>query len=97
MTNERNSVRVALLLLLYAWDSCPVPGTDISCSLVAVGRKFAFPVNFSTGMHQELTSSFTTIESYSRNLSKHLAAYCKNAMLLESEYHAWHRELINSG
>ena len=32
MTNERDSVRVALellLLLLYAWNSCPVPGTEI--------------------------------------------------------------------
>ena len=54
MCNERNSVRVALeclLLLLYAWNSCPVPGTDISRSLVAVGREFAFPIDFSSGKH----------------------------------------------
>ena len=41
MRNERNSVKVALeaiFLLLYAWNSCQVPGTDITCSLVAVGR-----------------------------------------------------------
>jgi hypothetical protein len=41
MCNEQDSVRVALeaiLLLLYEWNSCPVPGTDISRSLVAVGR-----------------------------------------------------------
>jgi hypothetical protein len=53
MTNKRNLVQVALealLLLLFAWNSCPVPGTDISCSLVAVGRKFAFSIDFSTGM-----------------------------------------------
>ena len=51
MTNERDSVRVALkaiLLLLYAWNSCPIPDTDVSCSLIAVGRKFAFPINYST-------------------------------------------------
>jgi hypothetical protein len=33
MTNERDSIRIALeaiLLLLYAWNSCPIPGTDIS-------------------------------------------------------------------
>jgi hypothetical protein len=44
VTNRRNSIRVALealLLLLNAWNSCPVPGTDISHSLVAVGHKFA--------------------------------------------------------
>ncbi len=87
MTNKRNLVHVALkslLLLLYAWNSCPVPGTDISRSLVAVGRKFSFPINFSAGMHQELTSSPTTIESYSSNLSKRLAACCKIAILLVS-------------
>ena len=40
MCNERDSVRVALediLLLLYAWNSYPMHGTDISRSLVAVG------------------------------------------------------------
>jgi hypothetical protein len=34
MTNKRNSVRVAMefiVLLLYAWNSTPIPGTDISC------------------------------------------------------------------
>jgi hypothetical protein len=48
MCNERDSVRVAIeamLLLLHAWNSCPVPGTDISRSLVAVGREFAFPID----------------------------------------------------
>jgi hypothetical protein len=99
MTNECNLVHVALeslLLLLYAWNSCPVPGTDISCSLVAVGRKFAFPINFSTGMHQESMSSPTTIESYSHDLSERPAVCHKIAILLVSEHCAWHRELINS-
>jgi hypothetical protein len=70
----------ALLLLLYAWKSCHVPGTDISCSLVAIGCKFAFLIEFSTGMHQELTSSPTTVNS--RHLSKRLVACRKIAMLL---------------
>jgi hypothetical protein len=54
MTNERDSVRIALeavLLLLYAWNSCPIPGTDISRSLVAVSREFAFPIDYSTNKH----------------------------------------------
>jgi hypothetical protein len=49
MCNERDLVRVALeaiLLLLNAWNSCPVPGTDISRSLVAVSREFTFPIDF---------------------------------------------------
>jgi hypothetical protein len=51
MTNKRNSVRVAhkaISLLLYAWNSSPIPGTNISCSLIAVGRKFIFPIEYST-------------------------------------------------
>jgi hypothetical protein len=49
MTNEWDSVHVALeaiLLLLYAWNFCPIPGMDISQSLVAIGREFAFPINY---------------------------------------------------
>jgi hypothetical protein len=99
MTNKLNLVRVALeslLLLLYASNSFPVPGTDISCSLVTSGRKFSFPINFSTGMHPELTSSPTAIESYSHDLSERLAACREIVMLLVSENRTWHRELINS-
>jgi hypothetical protein len=50
MCNKRDSNWVtleAILLLIYAWNSCPVPGTDICPSLVAVGREFAFPIDFS--------------------------------------------------
>jgi hypothetical protein len=49
MTNECNLVHLALealLLLLYAWNSCPIPGTDISHSLVAIGHDFAFHIDF---------------------------------------------------
>ncbi len=42
-TNKHNLVRVAMeanLLLLYAWNSAPIPGTDLSCYFVAIGQKF---------------------------------------------------------
>jgi hypothetical protein len=51
MTYKQDSVHVALeaiLLLFYAWNSCPIPGTDISQSLVVIGREFAFPIDYST-------------------------------------------------
>jgi hypothetical protein len=54
MTNKRNTAWVALealLLLLYARNLCPVPGTDISPSLVAVGREFAFLIDYSHSKH----------------------------------------------
>jgi hypothetical protein len=47
MTIKRDSIQVALeaiLYLIYAWDSCPIPGMDISRSLIAVGRKFTFQI-----------------------------------------------------
>jgi hypothetical protein len=99
MTNERDSVRVALeaiLLLLYAWNSCPIPGTDISRSLVAVGREFAFPIDYSTNKHWELTSSPSSVESYSRDLATCLSALREVAHLLVQEQQAYHRELTNS-
>jgi hypothetical protein len=99
MTNKRDTVRVvleALLLLFYAWNSCPVPGTDISRSLVVVGREFAFPIDYSRSKHRELTSSPATVDTYSKQLAERLTA-CRNiSMLLVQEQREWHRALINS-
>ena len=99
MCNECDSIRVALeaiLLLLYAWNSCPVPGTDISRSLVAVSREFAFPINFSSGKHWELTSSAITVVLYSKELATRLSVCREVAELLVEEQHAYHCEYINA-
>jgi len=99
MCNERGSVRIAneaILLLLYAWNSCPVPGTDISRSLVAVGREFAFPIDYSSGKHWELTSSASTVVTYSKDLATRLTACREVAELLVQEQRAYHREFINA-
>jgi hypothetical protein len=99
MCNERETVRVileSLLLLLHAWNSCPVLGTDISRSLVAVGRKFAFPIDYSSGKHWQLMSSPATVKSYSKQLAVRLSACREVAELLVNEQRTWHRALINS-
>ena len=99
MTNKRESIRVALeslLLLLYAWNSYPVPGTEISRSMIAVRREFAFPLDFSSGKHWQLTSSPNTVKTYSKELAIRLSACRKVAELLVREHRKWHRELINS-
>jgi hypothetical protein len=99
MCNECNSVCVpleAILLLLYAWNSCPVTGTDISCSFVAAGHEFAFPIDFSSGKHWESTSSPSTVILYSKKLATHLAACCLVAKLLVCKQHSYHWELINA-
>jgi hypothetical protein len=92
MTNERESVRIALeaiLLLLYAWNSCPIPGTDTR-SLVAVGREFAFPIDYSTGKHWELVSSPNTVTTYSKDLAMRLTATRAVAELLVKEHSDYH-------
>ncbi len=89
MTNERDFVRIALeaiLLLLYAWNSCPIPRMDISRSLIAIGHEFAFPIDYSINKHWELTSSPSSVESYVKDLAVHLSALHKVAQLLVQEH-----------
>jgi hypothetical protein len=89
MTIGRSSVRIALvaiLLLLYAWNSCPIPGTDISRSLVSIGHEFSFPINYSTNKHWELASSPSSVESYSKDLAIYLSALREVAQLLVQEH-----------
>ena len=99
MINEQESIRVALeaiLLLIYAWNSCPIPGTDISRSLVAVTREFAFPIDYSAGKHWELVSSPSMVTTYSKDLAMYLTACHAIAELLIKEHHAYHRKFINA-
>jgi hypothetical protein len=99
MVNEQESPCIALeaiLLLIYTWNSCPVPGTNISCSLVAVGHEFQLPINFSTGKHIELMSAPGAVLSYSCKLATRLAACCQVASVLVEEHQCWHRKLISS-
>jgi hypothetical protein len=99
MCNEQDLVRIAneaILLLFYAWNLCPVPGIDISHSLVAVGHKFAFPINYSSRKHWELTSSPSTVVTYSKELVTCLSACREVAGLLVQEQRAYPRKLINA-
>ena len=99
MTNERDSVRVAMeaiLLLLYAWNSAPIPGTDLSRCFVALGREFQFPIDFSAEKHMDLTSTPASVTSYSRDLATRLSALRDVAALLVNEQRAYHREFINA-
>ena len=99
LCSERNSVRISqegMLLALYAWNSCPMPGTDISQSFCAVCREFAFPIDYSTDMHLELNSTPETVTSYSKTLAQQLAASTEVAKIkiLIDESHAYYQEFI---
>jgi hypothetical protein len=93
MTNERGSVRIAMeaiLLLLYAWNSAPVPGTNLSHCFVALGRKFQFPIDFLADKHWELTSIPATVKSYLKNLAVHLQVTREISKILVKEQRTWH-------
>ena len=99
MTNERGSVCVAMeaiLLLLYAWNSAPIPGTDISRCFVALGREYQFSIDFSADKHLELTATPASVTSYSRDLTTRLSAFREVTTLLVNEQRAYHREFINA-
>ena len=49
---------------LYAWNSAPVVGTDISQSLLITGREFSFPIDFLREQHQMLTSTPLKVTSF---------------------------------
>jgi hypothetical protein len=74
----------------------PFLDPDISRSLVAVGHEFAFPIDFSSGKHWELTSSASTVVSYPKNLAAWLLACRLVAELLVEEQRTYHREYINA-
>ncbi len=88
MTNERYLVQVkmeAILLLLYAWNCAPIPGTNLSQSFIALGREFQFPIDFSAKKHYKLSSTPSTITVYSQELATWLSALRKVAKLLVKE------------
>ena len=53
-----------IVSLLVPWNSVPVLGTDISRSLLVIGREFHIPIDFSTDQHQLLTSTPLKVDSY---------------------------------
>ena len=59
-TQERGTLaisREAVLLLIYTWNSCSVPLTDISCAMVVRGRDFSFTIDFSHEKAVRLTGT----------------------------------------
>lgn len=86
----------AILLLLNAWNSAPIPGTDLSHSLVTLGREFSFPIDYSLSKHFELTSTPDTVVSFTKDQAMLLRASCNIAAILVGGQHSYHHELVNS-
>ncbi len=99
MTKEHDLVRVvmeAILLLLYTWNGALIPSTDPLRCFVALGCKLRFPIDLSANKHFELTSTPSTITSYSRESALRLSVLCDVASLLVKEQPAYHLEFVNS-
>eukprot|EP00984_Skeletonema_dohrnii_P006306 scaffold2258_cov84-Skeletonema_dohrnii-CCMP3373.AAC.7 len=99
MTNERSSTRVSeecILLALYAWNSCPIDGTDFSRSLVVKGREYRFPIDFNEGKHLELISTPSSVSSYVKEQAELIQSSRAIAKALIEERRSYHREYINS-
>ncbi len=99
MSNNCSSIQIAIeaiLLLLYMWNSAPIPGTDLSRCFVALGWEFQLPINFSANKYWELTSTPATIKSFARELGIHLQSSREIAKILVKEQRAWQGEFINA-
>ena len=72
--NERGNNPIALediLMSMYAWNSVPVVGTDISHSLLVTGREFNFPIELPTDQHQILTSNPLKVSTFAVEQAGH--------------------------
>ena len=83
-------------MALYAWNSAPVIGTDISRSLMVVGREFQFPIDFSADEHNILTSSPSSVTNYACEQATLLSCCRSVAKELINHHRSWHREYINA-
>ena len=97
--NDKDSVQTFVegsYLSTFAWNSAPVSGTDISRSLVALGREFSFPIDFTVPQKFSLDLSPSAVESYASTLSSTLSKSREIFEILINEHRAYHRELRNS-
>jgi hypothetical protein len=82
--------------LTYAWNSCPVIGTDLSQSLLTVGREFHFPIDFETNRQVPYNISDGEKKLFADNLTDLLLKSREVYLLLISEHRAAHQEYRNA-
>eukprot|EP00957_Ditylum_brightwellii_P201133 15324196-Ditylum_brightwellii.AAC.1 len=97
-TNDRQTNRSFVdgaHLSVYAWNLAPVVGTDISRSLLVVGREYSFPIDYTS--RSELSFNVTPSDAMSyANEMLNLLHKCRFIFkMLISEQRTLHRELRN--
>ena len=98
-SNERASNRTYVegaLLAAYAWNSAPISGTDISKSLLVMGREFNFPIDFATDKTFSTNNEPEVIFEYTKELVDILKESREIYRILIDEHRAMHREIKNS-
>ena len=98
-STERGTVRVFLEgaeTLVYAWNSAPVVGTDISRSLLVTGREYRFPIDIADSKHVTFNINETKLRSFARDLTTLLTKCREIYKVLIEEHRAMHREYRNS-
>jgi hypothetical protein len=99
--NDRGTNRTFLegsYLAAYAWNSAPVVGTDMSRSLVAIGRELSFPIDFVSSSSRVFSETVdpSVVTSYSKDMLALLEKCQEVYRILIAEHRAMHRELRNS-
>ena len=87
--------REAIWLIIYAWNSCPVPLTDTTQSMTAYWRYFPFPIDFSHETAVKLTSSKQWVDTFSAEQSRLLFNIQEIASLCIAETRVYHCKRIN--
>jgi hypothetical protein len=82
--------------LTYAWDSWPVLGTDLSRSLLTVGREFHFPIDFTTNRNFSFDATDKSTKSYAAEMTDLLQKCRIIYVMLIAEHRAAHREYRNA-
>jgi hypothetical protein len=98
-TSERGTNRVfleAAETLCYAWNSAPVTGTDLSRSLLVVGREFCFPIDITNNWHITYNIDEINVRSFADDLVSLLSKCREVYSLLIQEQRTMHREYRNS-
>ena len=99
LLQEHDTAKVAqegILMSLYAWNSAPLIGTDISRSMIVVGRNFQFPIDYCVKSHHMLTANPKKMASYADEQASLLACGCDIALKLIHHQCDYHHDYINA-
>ena len=85
------------LFSIYAWNAGPIDGTDLSRSLVVIGREFPFPIDLSPAIPRDAAGEGQQALDHFEAASPLLYKQRELLNVLNAERRLRHRELRNDG